>query len=236
MASTGFFARLANVWRGFLSLWISDVERRNPEIAYQNALDAMLERYAGLKRATAALVRRRDDLEQRLAAAARELARAEQDLGTAVDTGQDELALVLIEKKQHLAEDIIATRADLESAGADAETAKSSLLQVQAEIRRLKAEKDAMLARLRSAEARLRIQEQLDGLSVDADVKALENVREHIRTTVAEAALGRELQEASLDERLAALRAQSGAAAAREELARLKATRVRPALPEKKTV
>ncbi len=236
MASTGFFARLANVWRGFLSLWISDVERRHPEIAYQNAIDAMLERYAGLKRATAALVRRRDDLEQRLAAAARELARVEQDLGTAVDTSQDELALILIEKKRQLSEDIVATRTDLESAGTDAESAKSSLLQVQAEIRRLKVEKDAMLARLRSAEARLRIQEQLDGLSVDADVKALENVREHIRTTVAEAALGRELQEASLDERLAALRAQSGAAAGREELARLKAARVRPALPEKKTV
>jgi len=236
MASTGFFARLANVWRGFLSLWISDVERRNPEIAYRNAIDAMLERYADLKRATAALVRRREELEHRLAAAARGLARAEQDLGTAVDTSQDDLALVLIEKKRQLAEDIAATSAELESAGTDAESAKSSLLQVQVEIRRLKAEKDAMLARLRSAEARLRIQEQLDGFSVDADVKALDNVREHIRTTIAEAALGRDLQEASLDERLAALRAQSGSAAAREELARLKAVRARPALPEKKTL
>src|SRR5215208_1199133 len=125
MASTGFFPRLANVWRGFLSLWISDVERRNPEIAYQNALDAMLERYAELRHATAALVRRRDDLEQRLGAAARELARVEQDLGTAVDTSQDELALVLIEKQRQLAEDIVATRSDLESAGTDAESAKS---------------------------------------------------------------------------------------------------------------
>jgi phage shock protein A len=236
MASSGFFARLANVWRGFLSLWISDVERRNPEIAYQNAIDTMLERYAGLKHATAALVRRRDELAQRLAATTHEHARVEQDLGTAVDTSQDDLALVLIEKKQQLADDIVATRAELESAGTDAESAKSSLLQVQVELRRLKAEKDAMLARLRSAEARLRIQEQLDGLSVDAEVKALENVREHIRTTIAEAALGRELREASLDGRLAALRTQSGAVAAREELARLKAARVPHALPEKKTV
>jgi phage shock protein A len=236
MASSGFFARLANVWRGFLSLWISDVERRNPEIAYQNAIDTMLERYAGLKHATAALVRRRDELAQRLVATTHEHARVEQDLGTAVDTSQDDLALVLIEKKQQLADDIVATRAELESAGTDAESAKSSLLQVQVELRRLKAEKDAMLARLRSAEARLRIQEQLDGLSVDAEVKALENVREHVRTTIAEAALGRELREASLDGRLAALRTQSGAVAAREELARLKAARAPHALPEKKTV
>jgi phage shock protein A len=235
MASTGFLARLANVWRGFLSLWISDVERRNPEIAYQNAIDAMLERYSDLKRATAALVRRREELDQRLGATAHELERIDRDLAAALDGDQDDLALALIEKKRLLADDAAQTGRDLEVAASDSETAKASLLQIQVEIRKLKAEKDAMLARLRSAEARLRIQEQLDGLSVDADVKALENVREHIRTTVAEAALGRELQAASLDERLAALRARSGALADREELARLKSVRARPALTEKKS-
>ena len=36
MAGISFFARLANVWRGFLSIWISDVEKAHPEIAYEN--------------------------------------------------------------------------------------------------------------------------------------------------------------------------------------------------------
>ena len=35
----GFFDRLANVWRGFLSLWISDIEARNPEAVYEAAID-----------------------------------------------------------------------------------------------------------------------------------------------------------------------------------------------------
>ena len=35
-----------------------------------------------------------------------------------------------------------------------------------------------MLAKMESAKARVRIQEQLDGLSVDAEVKALDNVRD----------------------------------------------------------
>ena len=61
-----------------------------------------------------------------------------------------------------------------------------------------------MLAKMQSAQARLKIQEQLDGLSVDAEVKALDNVREHIKTTIAEANLGKELSESSLDARLAA--------------------------------
>ena len=34
MANVGFFARLGNLWKGFLSIWISDVEKEHPEIAY----------------------------------------------------------------------------------------------------------------------------------------------------------------------------------------------------------
>ena len=94
---------------------------------------------------------------------------------------------------------------------------------MQSEIRKLKAERDSMLAKMQSAQARIRIQEQLDGLSVEADVKALENVREHIKTTIAEANLGSELAGTSLDARLAALRNQVGDVQARQQLAELKA-------------
>ena len=52
MAQDGFFSRLSNLWRGFVSLWISDIEKNNPEIAYENAINSMVEKYSGLKRAT----------------------------------------------------------------------------------------------------------------------------------------------------------------------------------------
>ena len=55
MAKVGFFSRIGNLWRGFISLWISDVEKKHPEIAYENAINSMVEKYAQLKRATAAL-------------------------------------------------------------------------------------------------------------------------------------------------------------------------------------
>ena len=96
---------------------------------------------------------------------------------------------------------------------------------VQAEIRKLKAERDSMLAKMQSAQARLKIQEQLDGLSVDAEVKALENVREHIKNTIAEANLGKELSESSLDSKLEAVRSQVGDVQAKQQLAELKAKR-----------
>ena len=56
-------------------------------------------------------------------------------------------------------------------------------------------------------------------------MKALENVREHIKNTVAEANLGKELAGSDLDTRLAQLRAQTGEVSARSELERLKAAR-----------
>ena len=50
---------------------------------------------------------------------------------------------------------------------ADASNAKNSLLEVKSEIEKLKAEKDRMLAQMASAQARVKIQNQLEGLSVD---------------------------------------------------------------------
>lgn len=51
MAKVGLFSRLGNLWRGLVSLWISDVEKKHPEIAYENAINSMVEQYAQLKRA-----------------------------------------------------------------------------------------------------------------------------------------------------------------------------------------
>ena len=74
MADIGFFSRLGNLWRGFLSIWISNVEKEHPEIAYENAINSMVEKYAKLKSATAAIIRRREDIDERLKRAAKELA------------------------------------------------------------------------------------------------------------------------------------------------------------------
>jgi phage shock protein A len=234
--SRGFFGRISNLWRGFMSIWISDVEKANPEIAYENAINGMIEKYSGLKRATAAIIRRREELEQRHGHQARELAQVSLDLNVAVETNQDDLALVLIQKKNQLEAEVKDLDQDMNAAMKDADAAKASLLQVQGEIKKLKAEKDAMLAKLQSAQARIRIQDQLEGLSVENEVKALDNVREHIRTTVAQANLEKELGESSLDQRLAALRLQTGDVTARQQLEQLKAAQVQKALGQKKTL
>ena len=62
----GLFSRLGNLWKGFLSLWIADIEKDHPEIAYENAINSMVEKYAKLKSATAAIIRRREELDEKI--------------------------------------------------------------------------------------------------------------------------------------------------------------------------
>ena len=219
----GFFTRLGNLWKGFVSLWISDIEKEHPEIAYENAINSMIEKYSKLKKATASIIRRREETSERFDKQSKELAQVTADLNTAIETSQDDLSMVLIQKKNLLDKEVSELKADMDVAQKDADSAKSSLVQVQNEIKKLKAEKDNMMAKMASAQARMRISEQLDGLSVDDEVKALDNVREHIKTTIAQANLNSELKSTDLDERLKTLRAQSGDVTAKQQLAELKA-------------
>lgn len=222
MASVGLFSRLFNLWQGFLSLWITDVEKNHPEIAYENAINSMIHKYTQLKRATAAIIRRRQELDDQFRERSKDLAQVEGDLNTAVETNQQDLGLILLQKQKALSEQVTEIKSELEVAVKDADSAKTSLLQVQAEIKGLKSEKDRMLAKMASAQARIRIQDQLEGLSVDAEVKALENVRDNIKTTIAQANLGKEIAESDLDARLSALRSKTGDVTAKAEWERLR--------------
>jgi len=228
------FTRLGNLWKGFLSLWIADIEKEHPEIAYENAINSMIEKYSKLKTATAGIIRRRDDIDERFKKLTADLAQTEAELDTAVETNQDDLAMVLIQKKNALTAEHAELTAEAENARSDANSAKSSLMGVQAEIKKLQAERDTMLAKFQSA--RVKIQEQLDGLSVDEEVRALDNVRSHIKTTIAEANLGKELSESSLDARLSNLKNQVGDVQAKKQLEELKAKKAAQQQGQQKTM
>ena len=225
MSNNAIFARLSNLWTGFIALWVSDVEKAHPDIAYQNAINSMVEKYAKLKSTTGAIIARRQDITGRLEAKERELAGVAADLETALATSQDDLAVVLIQKKNLLEAAITELRAEAAQAVADADNAKDSLMQVKSEIEKLKAEKDTMLAKMQSAQARIMIQGQLDGLSVDAEVQALGAVRDHIKSQVAQADLGAELQNSDLDVHLNKLRQSTSAVTAKAQLEAMKQAR-----------
>ncbi len=92
-------------------------------------------------------------------------------------------------------------------------------------------EKDRMLATLASAQARRRMSEAIDGLSVDADMRALEGVREHIAKISTESSLDREIGADQVRTRIRAIRDEVRDEAARRELAELK-EQLAPSLSE----
>ena len=143
-------------------------------------------------------------------------------LPVAIEDGEDEVALLLIQKKDQLTAEIERLSAELQKVSEQAEEAKSGLIQFQGEIEKLKHEKESMLAKKANAEARISIQETLDGLSTDADVKALDNVREHISKLQAEADIGAEIEGESLDTKLKKIKAKAADSTARSQLEQMK--------------
>jgi len=218
----GFFDRIANVWKGFLSLWVSDIENRNPEAVYEAAIDERVRKHRDLKKAVSGIVYLRNKLSTELEAKERDLKEVMTQLPIAIEDGEDEVALVLIQKKDELTSQIESLANELSKVSDQAEEAKTGLLAFQAEIEKLKREKEQMLAAKANAEARITIQESLDGLSTEADVKALDNVREGIQKLQAEADIGSEIQGDSLDAKLAKIKEKAANSSARAQLAEMK--------------
>ena len=220
-----FLTRLYNLWRGFLSIFVGRLEEKHPEIAYENAITGMTEKYSKLKSAAAGLIKNRAKLEARIQKAEKDLAEVAEQIEVALDQGDDEIALVLIEKQDETKASLAEAKAELEQAARDAERAKESLRGIKSEIEKLKRERDKVVAKIKDAEARKHIQEQLDGLSVDEDVQALENVREYAERISAEVQIGDELKEESLEAKLDAIKEQTASARARARLDELKKAR-----------
>jgi phage shock protein A len=218
----GFFDRLANLWNGFLSLFVSGLEERNPEAVYEAAINERITKYKELKNAVAGIVYLRTKIANELEQKEKDLRDVTAQLPVAVEAGEDEVALVLIQKKDELTAAIEGLTAELSKVETQAEEAKSGLVTFQSEIEKLKREKDAMLAQKANAEARIQIQEALSGLTTDADIKALDNVRESIQKRKAEADVGAEIEGSSLDAKLARIKAQTTTSSARSQLDELK--------------
>lgn len=228
----GFLTRMYNLWKGFLSIFVGRVEEKHPEIAYENAINGMTEKYAKLKSAAAGLIKHRAKLEAKIEKGRVDLEEVRLQVQVAVDEGDDEIAVTLLERQDELEAALAEYERDLEQAAKDADTAKDSLRGIKAEIDKLKRERDKVVAQIKDAEARKQIQEQLDGLSVDEEVKALDNVREYADKVRAEVKIGDELREESLEGKLAAIKAKTGSAKARARLEAMKKSRAGTAATE----
>jgi phage shock protein A len=220
--SRGLFGRIRNLMRGMMSVWVRDTERDNPRAVYEQAINERTGQYRELKEAVAGILYMRNKLEAEIAERRAEIARVFDEVRRAIRSGNDDASIHLIAQKQLLMEELERAECELEGVRAEAEEAKSNLIRFREEIRELVNEKSRMLATLASAQTRRRITEALDGLSVDADMRALESVREHIAKIATETSLDREIGADQVRTRIRAIRDEVRGESARRELAELK--------------
>ncbi len=227
------FARLGSLIRGIFAVWIRDSERQNPAAVYEQAIHERTRQYRELKEAVAGILYMRNKLEGEILERRAEIARLHDDVRRSVRRGQDDVSLSLIANKQALMDELDRAERELEGVRAEAEEAKANLVRFRDEIRSLTREKGRMLATLANARARRRLSEALEGLSVDADMKALEGVRDHIARLATEGVLEREIggDDDATRRRLRAIRDDVRHEAARRELEELKHGLRAPELP-----
>lgn len=219
----GFFARLFGLIRGRATGWMRDREEDNPRAVYEHAISERVAQYRELKEAVAGILYMRNKLEAELGERRAELARTLADVRRAVRKGDDEVGLVLVQRKQVLVGEVERAEQELSALQQEAEEAKGNLVRFREEVRLLEREKGQTLARLANAKARRRIREAIEGLSMDADMRALENVRSHVARLATEGDLDRELGvDEGLGARLRGIREEASQEAARLELEELK--------------
>ncbi len=231
------FARFRNLLSGMFSLWVRESEIQNPRAVYEQAIHEKTKQYHQLKEAVAGILYMRNKLQAEITERRAEIARLHDDVRRAVRRGHDDVSVTLISQKQGLMEELERAERELDTVKGEAEEAKANLVRFREEIRGLVREKSRILATLANAHARRRIQQALEGLSVDAEMRAPESVREHVARISTEGPLERELAgEVVAPTRLRAIRDEAREDAARKELAELKQqllpSQVPPPVPE----
>ncbi|MBI4514537.1 MAG: PspA/IM30 family protein [Deltaproteobacteria bacterium] len=225
-----FLTRLTNLISGVLGEWLGGRERRNPAAVYEAAIGERSAQYAKLREAAASILYLRNKLGRQLEEARRELARSEGQIELALDRDDDEAALFLIERKERLTADLQRITKELAELTTEAESAKRNLVAFHSDIQSLREEKTRMLARLANAQARLRLQRALNGvagLTPDADIQALEAVREYIERTIGAITGADASGDGGLDARLDQIRSEQALHAARAQLEERKRSRRR---------
>ena len=130
----GFFSRVGNLWKGFWGLFISDMEANNAEAVYESAIEERIQKHRELKKAVSGIVYLRNKLATELEQKQAALAEIQPQIPVAIEEGEDEAALVLIQKKDELNTAIAEIQTELEKVSGQADDAKAGRVAFQGEI------------------------------------------------------------------------------------------------------
>jgi phage shock protein A len=226
-----FISRLRSLIGGKFSRWLKSREAHDPEAVYEAAISDRIRRYQQLKNAAAGAIYMRNKLERELKQKSAELSEVAEQAGQAADINEDQCALILIRRKHELEAECEGVKEELSQLTVEAEDAKKNLIGFKSEIDKLKTEKVRMLARLRNAQARMRVERALEEFSYDEDLRALQEVRESIQQMLTRAGVNREIHASEIDQKLEEIRRRNAEAKVQAELDELKRSRRPPLVP-----
>src|ERR1700730_11838583 len=224
-----FISRLVSLVSGKFSRWLKSREAHDPEAVYEAAISDRIRRYQQLKNAAAGAIYMRNKLDRELKQKSAELNEVAEQAGQAADMNEDQCALILIRRKHELEADCARVKEELSQLTIEADDAKKNLVGFKAEIDKLKAEKVRMLARLRNAQATMRVERALEELSYDENLRALQEVSASIQQIRTHPAVHREIHASEVDQKLEGIRRRNAEAKVQAELDDLKRRR-RPLL------
>ena len=159
----------------------------------------------------------------------RKLAEIDPMVQVAVQSGEEEAALVLLEEKQVLTERISTLEPEIVNYQSQVDEMTTALRSFQGEIEKLRREKEEMVSRKANAEAQLQIQDTLGSVSTNTQNQGLANVREQIERMSVDADLETTSARRVVTEKLSRSRAQAQLAALKQQMANKGGTPAAPA-------
>ncbi|GEM_PF-6665563 len=212
---------IRSFFRGLTTLKIKEIAVNNPEAVAEGGIQDMKRDREKLVAATSVVIADRNQLQMQYDAVSADLAKVEIELRGAIAKKLMDVGPMLTAKKANL----VSTRTDIERKLAkskeDSEKLKRDLKRYEADIQVKTQEVRADIARLRSNQARQRLEEMLSGLSVRRDIQAFSAIHEAANQAEAKIDLQRELRSGNLDDQIEQAREAGAKAAGEDEFARL---------------
>ena len=123
------FSRMANFISGFFYSLMGRAEKSNPEIAYESAIQSKIKKQAELKKAVSSIIHLRNKTEAELEEKKAKLEDVDAMLETALEDGDDESAVILLEEKETLEDAVERLEVDYANIEKQAEEAMEALNQ-----------------------------------------------------------------------------------------------------------
>lgn len=205
-------SRFFNFIRGVFWLGQKNLEQTNPEAVYESAIRKSKENYQRMQEAVGRLAAERNRLRSQIEKKSKVLAEVENELEGAVleaEHGSAEAMEVgeeLIFEQEQLRGELATLKEELTRSETVVSEYLVKLRTIEGKTKELESRKDAMIAKLRSAEARKSFSDMMSDMSTGAEESAVGDIERHIEGVAAQADIGDEMSGATREEKRRKLR------------------------------